>query len=108
MAFDPNIPQEDSPLDAAQMRDQLNSLNDFITVLQNQVAYLQSQITDLQNQLAAVPTMAAVNAAITANSAGPVTMVNPVTDTISNPPAKVEVEDIQDTLNYLLQKLQRN
>ena len=30
MPFDPNLPQENTPVDAAQMRDQLNGLNDAI------------------------------------------------------------------------------
>ena len=30
MPFDPNLPQEDTLVDAAQMRDQLNGLNDAI------------------------------------------------------------------------------
>ena len=33
MAYDPNLPQENTPADAAQMRDQLNGLHDEITAI---------------------------------------------------------------------------
>ena len=33
MAFDPNLPQENTPLDAAQMRSQLNGLKAFIDAI---------------------------------------------------------------------------
>lgn len=38
MAFDPTKPVEDSPLDAAEIRNQLNALQDQITALQQQIA----------------------------------------------------------------------
>jgi uncharacterized coiled-coil protein SlyX len=101
MAFDPTKPVAGAEIDANELRDQYNGLNDTITAQQ-------AQITDLQNQVASLAAqLATVTATIVANSAGPVTMVNPVSGSVSNPPKQVEVEDIQDTLNFLIQKLQR-
>ena len=40
MAFDPTKPVEDSPLDAAEMRNQLNALQEQITALQQQMTFL--------------------------------------------------------------------
>ena len=59
MAFDPTLPVEHTPLDAAQMRDQFNALKALIdaqatqiTDLQTQVTALQARFTNLDNQFA--------------------------------------------------------
>jgi len=53
MAFDPNKPQANTPVDAVEIRNQLNGLNDkidaqaaTITALQQTVAQLQQQVAD--------------------------------------------------------------
>jgi hypothetical protein len=45
MAFDPNLPVEDSPLDAVEMRGQLNALKALIDDLQAQIAALVPVLT---------------------------------------------------------------
>jgi hypothetical protein len=44
MPFDPSLPADHSPLSSAEMRAQLNALNDLITGLTAQVAALQTQL----------------------------------------------------------------
>lgn len=46
MPFDPTKPVENSPLDAAEMRNQLNALKALIDAQQAQIADLQNQIGD--------------------------------------------------------------
>jgi len=76
MAFDPTKPVENSPLDAAEIRNQLNAL--------------QAQITALQSALdgkANMPSMGEFDPAI------------------SNPPTAADLEQFKDCLRDLLQQL---
>jgi hypothetical protein len=52
MAFDPTKPVEDSPLDAAEMRDQLNALKAIIDGLQSQFDGEQTQIINMNSSIA--------------------------------------------------------
>jgi hypothetical protein len=44
MPFDPTLPADHAQIVAAELRNQLNALNDLITDLQNQVSALQTQL----------------------------------------------------------------
>lgn len=86
MPYDPTKPVENTPLDAAQIRNQFAGLNDLI---QERVIYV-----DLYD-------------GINAGSAGPVLDVDLLTLTISNPPTQAEVQTIVDRFNEALTKLKR-
>ena len=86
MAFDPTLPVEDTPLDAAQMRDQLNGLKDLIDAL---------------------PQSDAMWAELDAQAAGPCKNVAELNLTVSNPPTQAEVQAIADRLDLLLFNLKR-
>ena len=87
MAFNPDLPMDDSPLDAAEMRGQLSGLNDLITDRTTP-----DDVTELINAGAA-------------GSVGPA--VSPLGFTVSNPPTQAEVQAIVDAYNLLLQALRR-
>ena len=86
MAFDPTLPVEDSELDAAQMRDQLNALKDLIDGL------LTSQ---------------AMQDLFDAQAAGSCKNVPALNLTVSDPPTQTEVQAIADKIDYLLFNLKR-
>jgi len=81
MAFDPTQPTEDSELDAAQMRGQLNGLKEYIDVLTPRVA-------DLEAQLAARPTLQQVLDLIAANAARNVDTVAPPAPALVREPSR--------------------
>ena len=84
MPFDPNKPAEDSPLDAAEVRNQFNALKDLIDA---QAA----QIADLQTQLATRAT----------NPGMPHMSI-----AFSNPPTAAQLNDAQSFINDLVDALQ--
>ena len=86
MSFDPTKPQELSPLDAAEMRNQLNGLMDEI---QQRAIY--QDVYD----------------AITAQAAGPLTSLSPPNFTVSNPPTQAQVQAIADFVNDMYVALTR-
>ena len=93
MPFDPTKPQENTPLDAAEMRAQFNALK--------------ALIDDLQTQLADRPTQAEVMQMILEQSAGAVTHVEPLNLNVSDPPTQSEVETVSGTLDALITELKR-
>ena len=96
MAFDPTQPTEDSELDAAQMRGQLNGLKEYIDALAPRVA-------DLEAQLAARPTVQQVLDLIAANAARNVDIVAPLPPPWSeNPPDRAEFNETRDKVNEVL------
>ena len=84
MPFDPTKPVEDSPLDAAEMRDQLNGLD--------------AKIGDCATQ-------AGLNDAILAGSAANCDGVAELTLTVSNPPTQAQVQALLAKLNELISGL---
>ena len=99
MAFNPNLPQEGTELDAAQMRGQLNGLKEYIDVLPPRVA-------DLEAQLAARPTVQQVLDLIAANSARNVDTVAALPPPWSeNPPDRAEFNETRDKVNEALSGL---
>jgi hypothetical protein len=98
MSFDPTKPAEDSPLDAAEMRDQLNGLKALIDAQQSQIAALQSQIDQKAS-------LADVTQAITAASANNVDGFDEPDTNISDPPQTVEVAAILGKLDDLISAL---
>jgi hypothetical protein len=93
MPYDPTKPQENTPLDAAELRAQF--------------AGLKALIDDLQAQLADRPTAAQVQQMILDQSAGAVTQVVPMDLAISDPPTQAEVDSISGTLDSLITELRR-
>ena len=93
MPYDPAKPVEDSPLDAVEMRSQLNGLNDNINNVAIQVNNMMTpdDITD----------------AIGSMSANNVNTIQTLTLTISNPPTQAQVQAVLAKLNELITGLHR-
>lgn len=87
MPFDPTKPVEDSPLDAAEMRDQLNGLKQLIDGLLTSQA-MQDLLDD--------------------QTAGACKNVPDLGLTISDPPTQAEVQAIADKVDFLLFNLRRD
>lgn len=89
MPFDPNLPQANTEIDAVQMRDQLNGLNDLIT---------------------AKPSAAEVNNAVslgiqgTSNNSNAVGQISSTADFTYN---QGQLQEILDKLNELILALRR-
>jgi hypothetical protein len=98
MAYDPNLPANHAPVVSQELRDQFSGLKALIDAQQAQINALQT----LVNQKASLDD---VNQAIAGNSAKNVDGFAFVGDDISDPPQKVEVEDIQSALSDLIQAL---
>ena len=88
MPFDPTLPKENTPLDAAQMRDQLNGLADMIG---SGGGISQHQLDD----------------AIATQTAGPLSNVPAFITDISDPPTKEQVQGIATVLALVVAQLQR-
>lgn len=89
--FNPNLPATNSPNSSAEMRSQLNALQDQITAQQGQITTLQNQVAWLQTQvgtLAARPT------------------VGPFTDPLDDPPTTANLAAVVGTLNQLIGELE--
>ena len=84
MAFDPTKPVEDSPLDAAEMRDQFNGLKALIDAQQAQITALQAAVAGK----ASMPQMGGFN------------------PDIHDPPTTADLVAFSDGINQLLQELQ--
>jgi len=100
MAFDPTKPVEGTPVDAVEIRNQLNALKALIDA---QAA----QITALSQQLASRTTIDDVNAAIVANSAANSDSVFYLQLAPSDPPTQSDMQAIIDRLNELITALNR-
>jgi len=101
MAFDATLPVENTPLDAAQMRDQFNGLKALIDAQAGQIA-------GLTTSLSQCVTTGAMNDAILAGSANNCDFVTPLNPVVSNPPTQAQVLAIATKLNQLLAQLQHN
>jgi hypothetical protein len=87
MPYDPSKPANNSPIVAAEMRNQLAGLNDLID---QRVIY-----SDLYD-------------GINANSSGPIAgVVDELVLTVSNPPTQAELQAVVDKLNALITALKR-
>ena len=86
MPYDSSLPADHAPIVAAELRNQLNGLNDLI---------------------AAVPGSPAVTDAITSQSAGPVGGLPGFDTNISDPPTQDQVQGIANILSALVAQLQR-
>jgi hypothetical protein len=64
MAFDPNLPANDAPLDAGEMRNQLNSLKAFIGTQAMQVAVLTTQLAALNAEVSVQANLVPIGAVI--------------------------------------------
>jgi len=91
MAYDPNLPANNSPISSAELRSQFAGLKALIDDLQAQINQ-KASLTDLNN-------------AITAGSAKNVDGFNEPDGDISDPPQTVEVAAIQGKLDDLISSL---
>jgi hypothetical protein len=107
MAYDPNLPANHSPIVSAELRSQFAGLKALIDAQQTQITALQSQNAGLQAQMDRKASMDDVNLAIAAGSARNVGGFDFSGEDISDPPQKVEVEDIQSGLSGLVQALKQ-
>ncbi len=85
MAFDPNLPANNSPVSSAELR---------------------GQFTGLMTEIESRPVYEEVGTMITDQSAGKPEMA-PLSLTISNPPTQQEVQTIVEAFNNLLDSLKR-
>ncbi len=86
MAFDPTKPMANTPLDAAEMRDQLNALKDLIDALS---------------------ASAEMTARLNADTAGNCEFVSLPSLTFSNPPTQAEVQNLANVISNLYVALTR-
>ena len=98
MPFDPTKPAFGSPDSSAEMRAQLNALNDKIDAQAAQIAAQNAQIASLQAQL---------DAAIAATSSNSNGVGNLGLAIANNPPQNFEVQPIADKLDELINALRR-
>ena len=82
MPFDPTLPANNSPIVSAELRNQLNALNDTIN-----------------DCVAGLPDTIAQNAAASVDN------LNPLSLTISNPPTQAQVQAIANALADLINAL---
>jgi hypothetical protein len=92
MAFDPNQPTAGTLTDAVQMRAQLNALNDNINGVAGSI-WPQCQLFLNSDDM---------HDFIIGNSANNVDGIQPLTQSISNPPTQAQVLAIQAKLNELI------
>lgn len=104
MAFNPNLPVDDSPLDAAEMRGQLNALKAINDAQAVQIAALTARVAALEN---GKPSMDDVNAAIVANSSANCSNVEVMTFDFSDPPIKQDLDGFLYGVNQLIMALHR-
>ena len=93
MAYDPTKPANNSPIVAAELRNQFNGLK--------------SQLDDLQATVKELPPADTITDWINAQSSGPVNSIPPPNFTISNPPTQAEMLAMADYLTQLYVALSR-
>ncbi len=86
MPYDPSLPTNNSPIVAAELRNQFNGLNDLIADL---------------------PTTANVNDMIVSNTPRNCDGVAVLAGSIANPPTQAQVLALQDKVNELIAALHR-
>ncbi len=84
MPFDPNLPANHAQVVSVELRNQFNAHKALID---------------------AKPSTDDMNAAIGVNSAQNVDRMEPMSSGVSDPPTQEEVQQIYDTLNYLINAL---
>ncbi len=107
MAFNPNLPVDDSPLDAAEMRDQLNALKALYDGQQATISAQAAQISTLTQHLSSRPTMNDVNAAIVTNIAANPSDITYTQLAPSDPPTQSDLQTVIELLNSLITALKR-
>jgi hypothetical protein len=107
MPYDANLPADHAPIVAVELRNQFNGLNDLSTQQQNQIADLYNQVGGCESTIANLPSVDAVNAAITAQSAANVNSVAVLSLTVSNPPTQAQMQAVVNKLNELITAMHR-
>ena len=108
MAFDPTKPANNSPDSSLEMRNQLNGLKDLIDAQQAQITALQAQNDAQQAQIAALQSQ--VDAQQVQINEMPAVLggakniddFNEGAGDISDPPTKLEVEEVSARLDDLI------
>ncbi len=104
MIFDPTKPVEGTPVDAVEMRGQLNALKALNDALAAQVAALTARVQALESGKAS---MDDVNAAIVANSSANCDSVDQLDLQPSDPPTQNDVYQTVYRVNVLIGTLHR-
>ncbi len=99
MAFNPNIPVDNSEAEAAEMRNQFNALKALIDAQAALIAALTARVQALEG---GKPSMDDVNAAIAANSSANVNSVDTLDLVPSDPPTQNDVYQAIYRLNVLI------
>lgn len=86
MPFDPTKPQENTPLDAAEMREQLNGLADLIA----------ERLTEPQAEQL-----------IASKAAGPMPDLALLDMMVSNPPTQAEMQAVVNKIDEMIVRLRR-
>jgi len=109
--FDPTKPVENTPLDAAGIRDQFNSLNDRIESLEQANVDLQATLADLQTQINERITEAQLDNImsdyVSNNSSANTNAIGTDDDTLSDPPIFDDIDNLRNKLNELINSLKR-
>ena len=105
MAFDPTKPVEDSPLDAAEMRNQFNALK---TLSDGQQATIDSQATTIAAQQTQIDAQQAQINDVRAQANGSALMPSlTILDTeFHDPPTEADLEAIRNYINDMASQLQ--
>jgi hypothetical protein len=101
------LPANNSPVVSQELRDQFNGLKSLIDAQDAVIDTQQALIDNLQSQIDLKASMDDVNQAIAAGSARNLGGFDFQGEDISDPPQKVEVEDIQGALSGLVQALKQ-
>ncbi len=99
MPFDPTMPQQNTEVDAPQMRAQLNALHDLILALTTRADGLDATVATQAAQIAALW----VALANTAQNPA----ISQMTFGLSDPPLQAQLQGIYDQLNTLTNLLVR-
>jgi hypothetical protein len=103
MPFNPNLPQEGTAVDAAEMRGQLNALKALIDAQAALIAAQEVRLAALETELPAVADelRSAVSTGVAGCALNP-SGVSQMVNTISDPPTQWEVGTMFNTVNALI------
>ena len=101
MPFDPNLPQELTEIDAAQMRSQLNALKALIDALSSHV---DDVVNGYNTTLIDIEQKEATDFADTSRNSNAVSTLGLV---VSDPPTQAQVQSLADKVDELILALRR-
>ncbi len=105
--FDPNLPQEGTPLDAVQMRNQLNGLKALIDAIPIPATAQVDGTTTLPPGASGEVTFAALSTELTNNTSANSNGVGTLGFFANDPPNQSDVQQIIDKVDELINALRR-